>query len=281
MKPEVLTTAAEVQARCAGLRRAGKRLALVPTMGFLHEGHLSLMREGGKRAEVVGASIFVNPTQFGPNEDLSRYPRDLEGDLEKCGSAGVQLVYAPLPADVYPEGFQTFVQVEKLELGLCGGKRPGHFRGVATVVAKLFNIFRPDVALFGEKDFQQLRVLQRLALDLNFGIEVVGMPIVREPDGLALSSRNSYLSAEERRRALALSMGLFAARTLFEGGERDASRLRERVRAVLAGAGAREDYVELVDSTSLDPLERVDRAARLLVAAFVGKTRLIDNLALG
>ena len=281
MNPEVLTEARAVQARCAELRRAGKTLALVPTMGFLHEGHVSLMREGGKRADVVAASIFVNPTQFGPNEDLSRYPRDLSGDLAKCGSAGVQFVYAPQPADVYPQGFQTYVEVTKVQKPLDGASRPGHFRGVATVVAKLFNIFRPDVALFGEKDFQQLRVLQRLNQDLNFGIDVVGMPIIREADGLAMSSRNSYLTVDERQRALALSKGIFAARDACARGERDVSKLLERVRVELRAADAREDYVQLVDSQSLEALNRVEGPARLLVAAFVGKTRLIDNVAVG
>ena len=281
MNPEVLTEARAVQARCAELRRAGKTLALVPTMGFLHDGHVSLMREGGKRADVVAASIFVNPTQFGPNEDLSRYPRDLSGDLAKCGSAGVQFVYAPQPADVYPQGFQTYVEVTEVQKPLDGASRPGHFRGVATVVAKLFNIFRPDVALFGEKDFQQLRVLQRLNQDLNFGIDVVGMPIIREADGLAISSRNSYLTVDERQRALALSKGIFAARDACARGERDVSKLLERVRVELRAADAREDYVQLVDSQSLGALNRVEGPARLLVAAFVGKTRLIDNVAVG
>jgi pantoate--beta-alanine ligase len=240
------------------------------------------MREGGQRADVVAASIFVNPTQFGPSEDLSRYPRDLEGDLRKCESAGVSFVFAPeRPEQVYPPGYQTYVEVMELEQGLCGAKRPGHFRGVATVVAKLFNLFRPDVALFGEKDYQQLRVLQQLNDDLHFGIEVVGMPIVREPDGLAMSSRNKYLSPEERRRALALSRGLFAAREAFAQGERAPAALVAQVQRELEAVQARVDYVELVDARTLRALERVDRPARLLVAAFIGHTRLIDNLALG
>jgi pantoate--beta-alanine ligase len=239
------------------------------------------MREGKKRADVVAASIFVNPTQFGPSEDLSRYPRDFEGDLQKCGAAGVEFVYAPEPKDVYPAGYQTYVEVMELEQGLCGAKRPGHFRGVATVVAKLFNTFRPDVALFGEKDFQQLRVLQRLNEDLDFGIEVLGMPIVREADGLAMSSRNAYLSPADRQRALALSRGLFAAQELFEGGEQSASKLVERVRAELKLVDAREDYVELVDAKTLKPVVRVAAPARLLVAAFLGSTRLIDNVGIG
>lgn len=280
MLPEVLTEARAVMARTRALRAQGKRLALVPTMGFLHQGHTSLMVEGGRRADVVAASIFVNPTQFGPTEDLSRYPRDLQGDLQKCGAAGVQFVYAPQPADVYPPGFQTYVEVMELEQGLCGAKRPGHFRGVATVVAKLFNVFRPDVALFGEKDFQQLRVLQRLNDDLGFGIEVVGMPIIREADGLAMSSRNAYLAPDERHRALALSRGLFAARALFQQGERRAAVLTARVRQELQAVDAREDYVELVDPLTLRAVDQAQPGARLLVACFLGKTRLIDNVAL-
>jgi pantoate--beta-alanine ligase len=282
MAIEVFTEPRAVQERCAALRRAGQRLALVPTMGFLHEGHLSLMREGARRADVVAASIFVNPTQFGPNEDLARYPRDLEGDLRKCESAGVAFVLAPEdPKQMYPEGHQTFVEVTEVSQGLCGARRPGHFRGVATVVAQLFNVFRPEVALFGEKDFQQLRVLQRLNQDLHFGIEVVGMPIVREADGLAMSSRNKYLGAEDRSRALSLSRGLVAARELWSAGERAVAPLVARARGELEAAQVRVDYVELVDATTLRSLERVDRPARLLVAAFLGATRLIDNLALG
>jgi pantoate--beta-alanine ligase len=269
-----------LMAKCADLRRAGKRLALVPTMGFLHEGHLSLMREGAKRADVVASSIFVNPTQFGPKEDLSRYPRDLEGDLRKCESAGVSFVFTPMPEQVYPKGYQTYVEVTELEQGLCGARRPGHFRGVATVVAKLFNLFRPDVALFGEKDYQQLRVLKQLNEDLHFGIEVIGMPIIRESDGLAMSSRNTYLSAEERQRALSLSRGLFAARDAFGKGERSSKALIEMVTRELKSVQS-IDYVEVVDTVTLKPLEQLDRPARMLVAAFVGKTRLIDNIALG
>ena len=279
---ELYRTVEEARAFAARVRAQGKTLALVPTMGFLHEGHLSLMREGKRRASVCAATIFVNPAQFGPKEDLSRYPRDLEGDLRKCGQAGVDVVWAPAREAVYPLGYQTYVEVTELSKGLCGARRPGHFRGVATVVTKLLALFRPDVALFGEKDFQQLRVIQRLNADLDLGVEVVGLPIVREADGLAMSSRNAYLSASERQRALALRRGLRAAEALCAGGMVDARELVGAVRAELEQEeGVRTDYVELVDAETLAPVIRVaDRPVRLLVAAYVGTTRLIDNLEL-
>lgn len=280
--PVVWKTPGEVRAWVRALQRRGQTLALVPSMGFLHEGHLSLMREGGRRADVVAASIFVNPTQFGPKEDLSTYPRDLEGDLKRCGSAGVEGVYLPEPSTVYPPGYQTYVNVEEVSQGLDGDKRPGHFRGVATVVAKLLALFRPEVALFGEKDFQQLQVITRLAADLELGVEIVGMPTIREPDGLAMSSRNSYLSAEERQRALGLSRGLFSALRLAAGGEADVAKLLAAIRQELVKVQAREDYVEIVDSSRLASLSRLEQGApaRALIAAFIGKTRLIDNVAL-
>ncbi|OJT25963.1 pantoate--beta-alanine ligase [Archangium sp. Cb G35] len=283
MAPLVLRTVAETAAWAESIRRSGRRLALVPTMGFLHEGHVSLMREGRQRADVVAASIFVNPTQFGPKEDLSRYPRDLEGDLAKCTSAGVEAVFAPVPAEVYPPGYQTYVDVEQVSQGLCGARRPGHFRGVATVVTKLLCLFKPQLALFGEKDYQQLQVIRALERDLNLGVEIIGMPTVREPDGLAMSSRNAYLSPEERQRALSLSRGLAAAQALCRSGARDTSALVAAVRRELEAASLREDYVELVDATSLTPLPAVSpgQTARLLVAAFVGSTRLIDNQPIG
>ena len=283
MPPLVLRTAAETAAWAESIRRSGRRLALVPTMGYLHEGHLSLMREGRRRADVVAASIFVNPTQFGPTEDLSRYPRDMEGDLGKCASAGVEAVFAPEPAEVYPPGFQTYVEVAQVSQGLCGARRPGHFKGVATVVTKLLCLFRPHVALFGEKDYQQLQVIRALERDLNLGVEILGRPTVREPDGLAMSSRNAYLSKEDRQRALALSRGMSAAQALFRSGTREAPALVGAVRRELEAAGLREDYVELVDATSLTPLSAVTpgQPARLLVAAFVGTTRLIDNQPIG
>jgi pantoate--beta-alanine ligase len=278
--PLVWKTPAEVRAWVLVQHRAGKTLALVPTMGFLHDGHVSLMREGGTRADVVAASIFVNPTQFGPKEDLSRYPRDPEGDVKRCGDAGVAGVYMPEPSTVYPGGYQTYVNVEEVSQGLDGEKRPGHFRGVATVVAKLLALFRPDVALFGEKDYQQLQVITRLNADLDLGAEIIGMPTIRETDGLAMSSRNSYLSVDERKRALGLSKGLFAAQKLAAAGEGEVSTLLATIRHELSAVNAREDYVEICDASSMRPLTRLEHGvpARALVAAFMGTTRLIDNV---
>jgi len=280
--PRVLKTPDEVRWFERDLRRRGQRLALVPTMGFLHEGHLSLMREGRVRCDVVAATIFVNPAQFGPNEDLSRYPRDQEGDLTKCGQAGASVVYCPEPSTVYPPGYQTYVSVEQVSQGLCGDRRPGHFRGVATVVTKLLSLFRPDVALFGEKDYQQLQVIKALAKDLELGVEIVGLPTVREADGLAMSSRNVYLSAEDRARALSLSKGLFAMKAAAEGGEANVARLVALGLAPLTQAQVKVDYLEVRDADTLAPLTTVTsgRPARVLVAAFLGATRLIDNLAL-
>jgi pantoate--beta-alanine ligase len=285
--PELITDPALWQARCLADRDAGARIALVPTMGFLHEGHLSLMREARRRADERGgrglsvATIFVNPTQFGPREDLSRYPRDLEGDLDKCARAAVDRVLAPAdPAAMFPAAHETWVTVERASAGLCGASRPGHFRGVATVVAKLLHLTHPHVAIFGEKDFQQLAVIRAMVRDLAFGVEIAGMPIVREADGLALSSRNAYLSREDRARALGLSRALFEARDAVGRGQRDAEALRARARDVLAAAGARADYVEIVHPDSLAPVARADRGSVMLVAAFVGATRLIDNVRL-
>ena len=281
MKPELITRKADLRALTSSFRRAGERLALVPTMGALHDGHLSLVREGLERADRVAVSIFVNPLQFGPSEDFGRYPRDLEADLEKCGAAGVALVFHPDPAEMYPPGFQTSVEVAELSQGLCGASRPGHFRGVATVVAKLFGLFQPEVAVFGQKDFQQLRVIERMVLDLGWPVEIVGAPIVREADGLAKSSRNAFLSPDERRQAICLHQALVRAKESFAGGERDAAKLRGAAVATLERAGARVDYVELKDPNRLGPVDPVAADSRLLIAAFLGRTRLIDNAALG
>ncbi|HSN92713.1 MAG TPA: pantoate--beta-alanine ligase, partial [Anaeromyxobacteraceae bacterium] len=246
------------QASCLSARERGARIALVPTMGALHEGHLSLFREARRLADRGGggglalATIFVNPTQFGPGEDLSRYPRDLEGDLARCAAAGIDRVLAPRrPEQVFASGHQTWVTMERASEGLCGASRPGHFRGVATVVAKLFNLTRPHVAVFGEKDFQQLQVIRTMARELDFGIEVVGMPIVREADGLALSSRNAYLSPAERARALSLSRALSAAREAAARGERDSTALCAAARRALEASVDRVDYVEVVHPETL------------------------------
>lgn len=282
-EPQVVRHVAQLRQVLAGLSASTRGLALVPTMGFLHEGHVSLMREGARRAPLVAVSLFVNPAQFGPKEDLSRYPRDFEGDLAQCAQAGVQVVYAPEVQEVYPEGYQTTVEVSEVSSGLCGERRPGHFRGVATVVTQLLCLFRPQWALFGEKDFQQLQVIRALNRDLQLGVEIVGMPTVREKDGLALSSRNAYLSAQEREQALGLSRGIQAAQALFDQGVREAPLLLAAARAELSARQLREDYVALVDPVHLRTLARINEGqeARLLVAAFAGNTRLIDNARVG
>ncbi len=268
----------EMQTRCLELRAAGKTIAFVPTMGYLHEGHLSLLREGRKRGDVLVLSLFVNPTQFGPNEDLDSYPRDLERDLELARSVGTDLVWTPSPEQVYPPDFATYVNVEGLTDELCGAARPGHFRGVTTVVCKLFNVVQPNVAFFGEKDFQQLAVIRRMTSDLNLPVEIVGMPIVRESDGLALSSRNVYLSPEERRQALVLSQALARGRQLATEGKRDVGQvLAELSDLVMAQPAARIDYLQICHQATLREQVRIDADSVLLLAVFIGKTRLIDN----
>jgi pantoate--beta-alanine ligase len=260
-------------------------------MGALHEGHLALLRAARARADIVILTIFVNPTQFGPNEDLAKYPRDEAGDIAKaraCGpemepggpapTGGIDLAFCPDASAMYPPGAQTFVEVRELSQPMCGARRPGHFAGVATIVTKLFHITKPHLAVFGEKDFQQLAIIRRMVRDLDFGIEILGVPIVREADGLALSSRNAYLSADERRAALSLSKGLAAAEARFAAGERDVAALLVAARAPIdAEPIMRLDYLELRDADELTPIETVSRRAVLAVAAFAGTTRLIDN----
>jgi len=258
-----------------------RRTGFVPTMGALHAGHLSLVRAARTACDPVVVSIFVNPTQFGPNEDFNRYPRVLERDCELLASEGADFVFAPNVEEMYPAGAVTFVNVEGLSTKLCGRSRPGHFRGVTTVVAKLFHIVEPAKAFFGQKDAAQVAIIRRMVRDLDFPVEVVVCPIVRESDGLAMSSRNAYLSMEERKSALALSRSLAEVRRRFEGGMRETSRLAEAGRQVISGeAGARLDYFEIVDPETLEPVARVERPALVAVAAFVGKTRLIDNIVL-
>lgn len=278
----IIESVAEMQAFSRDARRAGKTIALVPTMGYLHEGHASLMGEGRKRADILVASIFVNPTQFGPNEDYDAYPRDLDRDSRIAAAAGVDLIFAPSAREMYPRGFQTWVNVEELTLPLCGGSRPGHFRGVTTVVVKLLNIVIPHAALFGKKDFQQLAVIRRMAADLNMDVEIVGMPIVREEDGLAMSSRNAYLSPGDRQDALCLSRAIATARGLFAAGERSVGVLREEVLRLIEGVpGARIDYVDFRDMDTLEEVGTADGRTLLALAVRIGTTRLIDNCILG
>jgi len=251
-------------------------------MGALHAGHLSLVTRARSENEQVAVSIFVNPTQFSPSEDLAAYPRTLEKDLGLLASLGVDVVWAPSPGEVYPPGFQTWITVDEVSVSLEGARRPGHFRGVATVVAKLLNVFRPDRAYFGQKDAQQVAVIRRMVLDLSFLVDVVVCPTVREQDGLALSSRNVHLGPEERRAAPVLYRALSAARAAFDSGERDAGRLRAVLTETLAREPlVREDYVSVADAATLAELERVESAALVSLAARVGKTRLIDNVVFG
>jgi pantoate--beta-alanine ligase len=272
----------EMQRLALAARETGAIVVLVPTMGYLHEGHASLMREGRKRGGLLVASIFVNPAQFGAGEDFATYPRDLERDVNLAAAAGVDIVFAPRTAAMYPAGYQTYVDVEKVTLPLCGASRPGHFRGVTTVVAKLFNIVQPRAALFGKKDYQQLAVIRQMAADLNFPVEIIGMPIIREPDGLAMSSRNAYLSPAERASALCLSRSIQAARELYRQGEKDVDALRERVVTIIGEEPAvTVEYVELRDGATLEEAAQANDLTLLALAVRIGKTRLIDNCILG
>ena len=274
----IISDPAVMQAACLQARRQGRRIAFVPTMGSLHEGHLSLLRAARKRGDLLVLSIFVNPTQFGRGEDFDGYPRDLTRDAEMARSAGVDLIFAPEASAMYPSGYATFVEVEGLTETLCGSSRPGHFRGVTTVVTKLFGIVQPDVAFFGCKDFQQLAVIRRMSADLNLPVEIVGMPIVREADGPAMSSRNSYLSPEERMQALALSRALAEGRRLAGEGERDAAAILAALRPLIeAEPAARIDYLQICHQQTLRDQERVDNDSVLLMAVYVGRTRLLDN----
>lgn len=269
---------------CRAARRGGKVLALVPTMGALHEGHLSLVRAARAASDVVAASIFVNPTQFGPKEDLAKYPRSFERDCELLEREGVELVFSPEVEEMYPTGnpeASTWVTVEGLSGKVDGRSRPGHFRGVTTVVAKLFHIVEPDAAFFGQKDAAQVAVIRKMVRDLNFAVEIVVCPIVRESDGLAMSSRNAYLDAAQRKQALVLHRSLERAKKLAESGERSAAKLASAARQEFASEPeVRLDYFEIVNPDTLDPVEEVSAGALVAVAAYVGNTRLIDNIVL-
>jgi pantoate--beta-alanine ligase len=278
---KIISTISEMRSLAESLRREGKTIGFAPTMGFLHEGHLSLMRTARQECDIAVASIFVNPTQFGPNEDLDRYPRDTEGDRKKCESAGVDILFIPTAAEMYPEKTTVFVTVEGISNILEGAIRPGHFRGVATVVAKLFNIVKPHKAYFGQKDFQQCAVIKRVVEGLNMDVEVMALPTVRDTDGLAMSSRNSYLNRDERRAAAILFRALAAARDLFEAGAVEPEKLKNKTRAVIQGEpGVIIDYVEIADPESLLPPTIASRGTVLLAAVRIGRTRLIDNLLL-
>ncbi len=277
----VLNTIAEVRMALGEARRTGLKIGLVPTMGALHAGHLSLVRTARAQNGVVVVSIFVNPTQFGPNEDFSKYPRTLETDLGLLEAEGVDLVFVPAVEEIYPAGASTFVSVEVLQDRLDGKSRPGHFRGVATVVAKLFHIVAPDRAYFGQKDAAQVAVLRRMVRDLNFDLELIVCPIVREADGLAMSSRNRYLNSAERKQALVLSRALDSVRERFAGGEARAELLIAAAGAVLASEPeVRLDYLQIVDPETLEPIGEIKGLALVAIAAVVGTTRLIDNVVL-
>ena len=270
----------EVRSNLAIARRAARTVGLVPTMGALHAGHASLMEKARAECDVVAVSIFVNPLQFGPSEDYQRYPRPLETDLEVCRRAGVDVVFAPALDDLYVSEQRTFVEVTHLADHLCGPFRPGHFRGVATVVAKLFNVIQPDRAYFGEKDYQQLCIIRKMVLDLNFPTEIVPVPIYRDTDGLALSSRNAYLDAEERAAAPALFRALTSARKMIEEGEKDVGIVKEASSWILdAESKIRTEYFEIVDPVELQPVPEITGPVRLAAAIWIGKTRLIDNVA--
>jgi pantoate--beta-alanine ligase len=277
----ICDTIEDMRAACRAARRGGKRLGFVPTMGALHEGHLSLVRAARASNDTVGVSIFVNPTQFGPNEDLAKYPRTFELDRDLLAKEGVELLFAPSVEEMYPAGGVTWVTVEELSSKLDGRSRPGHFRGVTTVVAKLFHIVEPDAAFFGQKDAAQVAIIRRMVRDLKFPVEVVACPIVREADGLAMSSRNAYLDPQQRRQALVLHRALTRVSKSWEAGERDAAKLVAAGREEVAGEkSVRLDYFEIVSPDSLDPVRNVADGSVVAVAAFVGRTRLIDNVLL-
>ncbi len=278
IKMNLVSTINEVRSHIKEWKKEGLSVGFVPTMGYLHEGHKSLIERAVKENDKVVVSIFVNPTQFGANEDLSTYPRDIERDKKLCMEAGASLIFNPEPSEMYLEGAATYVNVDGLTEGLCGSKRLGHFSGVCTVVSKLFNIVSPEKAYFGEKDAQQLAVIKRMVRDLNFDVQIVGCPIIREEDGLAKSSRNKYLSEEERMAAVILSKSLNKAKKLLDEGVRDTRILRTAIEEEInSEVQAKIDYIEVVDSLSLKVIENIEKSILVAIAVFIGKTRLIDN----
>jgi len=273
-----INTVNEIRQALRSERSKGNTIGFVPTMGYFHEGHLALMREAKKRADIAVVSLFVNPAQFGPNEDLDKYPRDLVRDKRLSANVGVDYMFAPTVEEMYPDGYATYVSVKGITDVLCGKSRPGHFQGVATVVAKLLNIIQPDVALFGEKDWQQLAVIKKMVRDLNIGVDIVDVPIVREKDGLAMSSRNTYLSPDERKAALIISRSLKLAQDMVDGGETNAGKLASALRDAIGSEKLVElEYLEVVDPQSLMQVKEIDGEVLVAIAAKVGKTRLIDN----
>ena len=279
---KIISSIREMQAFSESLRNSGQKISFVPTMGYFHEGHLSLMREGRQRGDCLAISIYVNPTQFGPSEDFEKYPRDFERDSSLADGVGVDVIFYPEDKEMYPELYQTYVNVENVTENLCGLSRPGHFRGVTTVCAKLFNIAKPHYAIFGRKDFQQLIAIKRMVLDLNMDLEIIGMPIVREADGLAMSSRNVYLRTEEREAALSLSRSLKMAKEVYDGGEKDVSAILERVRKYIEGHPYTViDYARICDTTTLKDIGRIEGESVLALAVRINRTRLIDNYVFG
>ncbi|HET6461440.1 MAG TPA: pantoate--beta-alanine ligase [Syntrophales bacterium] len=279
---KIVNSIIEMQAFSESMRNRGEKISFVPTMGYFHDGHLSLMKEGRQRGNCLAVSIYVNPTQFGPTEDFKKYPRDFERDKSLAEGIGVDVIFYPDDKEMYPELYQTYVNVENVTENLCGLSRPGHFRGVTTVCAKLFNIVKPHYAIFGKKDFQQLIAIKRMVTDLNMGVEIIGIPIVREADGLAMSSRNVYLKMEERESALSLSRSLKLAKEMYDNGERDAARILEKVRKFIEGhIHTYIDYAKICDTETLKDAGRIESESVLALAVKINKTRLIDNYVFG
>jgi len=268
----------EMRSAVSGIKSEGMSIGLVPTMGYLHEGHLSLVRESLRKADVTVVSIFVNPAQFGPREDLKEYPRDMNRDSEVLEREGIDYLFVPEADEMYPQGYKTYVEVHDLQDKLCGRSRPGHFRGVCTGVLKLFNIINPDISFFGQKDYQQAIILKRMVKELNLGVKIEVLPLIREEDGLALSSRNKYLTQEERKAALVLSKSLKEAKSMVDKGQRDSAAIIKEMKEMIGRESlVKIDYVEIVDMDNLDPVARIEKEALAALAVFIGRVRLIDN----